>query len=244
MTSDLNVSGGKLRTPIGDAPVLPLLIIMAGGYLAWFGIHYWRTDVTWPTTPVKDFLQGHGLTPAGPVEPVTAELTDVEASMAGGGSGAGTGVSGATGNAIADDALRYKGAGYVFGGDASKVGLWDCSSFVSYVLGHDLSLPLPGGHWADPGFPPHAHGPTTTSYLLYGRRLERSEVRAGDLIVWPTHMGIAISNQRMISAEDPANGTGESGIDGAIPGETPHFRRVPGTGSGAGGGGGGAKLRN
>jgi cell wall-associated NlpC family hydrolase len=237
MSGDLSVSGGKLKTPVGDAPVLPLLIIGTGAYLAWFGIHYWRSDTRWPTDPVKSFLQGKGLTPATPVEPVQATLTAVESQTAAGGSSGGLGVSGATGSVISDDALKYEGAGYVFGGRADKPGDWDCSSFVSYVLGHDLGIKLPGGSWGDPGFPPHSHGPTTTAYKLYGQRISRDEVRAGDLVVWNTHMGIAISNERMISAQDPKDGTGKSGIDGAIPGETAHFRRVTAGGSGQFGGG-------
>lgn len=47
-----------ISTPIGDAPVLPVLGLLVGGYLAWFGIHYWRRDVTWPTDPIKAVLQG------------------------------------------------------------------------------------------------------------------------------------------------------------------------------------------
>ena len=47
-----------VRTPAGDAPVLPVMIISFGAYLTWFGIHYWRTDTAWPSDPVKAVLTG------------------------------------------------------------------------------------------------------------------------------------------------------------------------------------------
>lgn len=50
-----------VRTPVGDAPVIPLALIGIGMYLAWFGVHYWRSDVKYPTGPVKAVLQGKGL---------------------------------------------------------------------------------------------------------------------------------------------------------------------------------------
>lgn len=50
-----------VRTPAGDAPVVPLAVLGTGMYLAWFGVHYWRSDVKWPTDPLKDVLQGKAL---------------------------------------------------------------------------------------------------------------------------------------------------------------------------------------
>jgi hypothetical protein len=99
---------------------------------------------------------------------------------------------------------------------------------VSYVLGHDLGLTLPGGRWGDPGFPPNSHGPTTGSYLLYGGPINRGSVQAGDLVVWSSHIGIAISNSQIISARDPQEGTGVSGIDATTTslGESVSFRRI------------------
>lgn len=62
MPDDLKLSGGKLKTPAGDAPVLPLLLIGLGGYFAWFAVKYFRDQsVHWPSDPVKSVLQGHGL---------------------------------------------------------------------------------------------------------------------------------------------------------------------------------------
>jgi hypothetical protein len=47
-----------VATPAGDAPVVPILILATGAYLAWFGVHYWRTDTAWPSDPIKAALTG------------------------------------------------------------------------------------------------------------------------------------------------------------------------------------------
>ncbi len=44
-----------------DTPVIPVAVVVAGAYLAWFGVHYWRTDVSWPSDPVKAVLTGKAL---------------------------------------------------------------------------------------------------------------------------------------------------------------------------------------
>src|ERR1043165_9985000 len=48
----------ELHTPIGTAPVLPVMIMGMGAYLTWFGVHYWRSDTAWPSDPVKAVLTG------------------------------------------------------------------------------------------------------------------------------------------------------------------------------------------
>ena len=215
-----SVSGCVVKdvsTPVGDAPVLPLVLLMTGGYLAWFGVHYWRDAKTvWPTDVVKAVLTGKGV-PAPDRGPAVAASEDATPNPS---SGQGP---------IASDALKYVGAGYVYGGNADAVGNWDCSSFVSYVLGHDLGLALPGGKWGGPGMPPHSHGPTTVSYLLYGVPINQADVAAGDLVVWQTHMGIATDSKTIVSARGKAEGVGSSSIEGTSSSlhEIPSFRRVP-----------------
>jgi cell wall-associated NlpC family hydrolase len=217
-----------------NTPVVPVILLVLGGYLSWFGVHYWRSDVTWPSDPIKDVLQGKSLPANTPSTPsahalITSDAAALQPDSSASGLVTSTGTS-ATGSAISDDALKYQGAGYVFGGNASKVGDWDCSSFVSYVLGHDLGLNLPGGRWGDPGFPPATHGPTTLDYLMFGSPLNLDQVQAGDLIVSTEHMGIAISPTEMISAQDEALGTGVAGFPAGFPAGPPHYRRVSGTG--------------
>lgn len=45
----------------GSRAVIPLVMVGVGAYLVWFGVHYWRTDVTWPSDPVKAVLTGKPL---------------------------------------------------------------------------------------------------------------------------------------------------------------------------------------
>jgi cell wall-associated NlpC family hydrolase len=242
----VSTPGPKVKTPVGDAPVVPVILLAVGMELCWFAIHYWGSDTAWPTDPVKAVLQGRPIptpqrtdTPAqvaaiGAAAAAAANAATAAASAAAGAANpnilaqavaSGTGA----GSAIASDALRYVGAGYQWGGNASTVGDWDCSSFVSYVLGHDLGLALPGGgRWGDPGYPPHAHGPTSGQYMLFGTGIDRSQVQAGDLIATVDHIGIAISGSTMVSAQDTQLGTGIGSFPGGFPGGTPVYRRVSG----------------
>ncbi len=141
---------------------------------------------------------------------------------------------------ISGDALKYRGLGYVYGGSASRPGDWDCSSFVSYVLGHDLGMGLPGGKWGGPGMPPNAHGPVVLSYVSWAGAAPVSSPQAGDLCCWAGagpngHIGIAISPTRMISALNPAQGTQVTPIVGTGPVGVPLvYRRVKGAAGGLG----------
>lgn len=55
-----------IRTPAGTAPVIPVILIGAGMYLAWFAVHYFGSDTRWPSDPVKAVLTGKPLpAPAG-----------------------------------------------------------------------------------------------------------------------------------------------------------------------------------
>lgn len=67
---------GKASTPLGDAPIVPLVVLGAGVYLAWFGIHYWRSDIKYPTDPIKDILTGKGLPAAQSATPYAQLLTE------------------------------------------------------------------------------------------------------------------------------------------------------------------------
>lgn len=155
-----------------------------------------------------------------------------------------------SGRLIASDALAYAGAGYVFGGRADRPGDWDCSSFVSYVLGHDLGMILPGGgRYGDAAYPPHYHGPVVTSYAGWKGAAPLPAgmpPAAGDLCIWNGigangHIGIAVDAGTMISALNHAAGTVHTPIAGYGPaGVNVQFRRladvgqVPGGPSGTG----------
>lgn len=140
----------------------------------------------------------------------------------------GVGITSVNGSAIAADAIKYKGAGYVWGGTPAKgVGNWDCSSFTNWVCGHDVGLPIPG---MDAGkYDGSSHGPVTGTWIVWNGLTtighDGSQAQAGDICVWETHMGIALGPNEMISAQDPQNGTQVSTINGFIPGELLFIRR-------------------
>jgi cell wall-associated NlpC family hydrolase len=220
----------KIRTPAGDAPVIPVLVMITGGYLCWFAVHYWRSDTKYPTDPLKAVLTGKPI-PTPDTSAVANALKSIGATAQPVGDtilGSAHDLAGSAGGSrIASTALSYVGTGYVFGGPADKPGNWDCSSFVSWVLGHDLGMKLPGGKWGDPGFPPHTHGPTTHSYLLFGTPVSHAQARPGDLVVSSEHIGIVLTDGQYVSARTPALGTGVSPLNvGSFPGGSPVFRRV------------------
>jgi len=83
----------EISTPIGNAPVIPVILIGAGFYLAWFGIHYFGSDTRWPTDPVKAVLTGKPL-PAPSGQTTAASIAaDIE-SAPGGSSSAGAAATG------------------------------------------------------------------------------------------------------------------------------------------------------
>lgn len=74
--------GDNARKAAGDAPVIPILLVAGGGYLIWFGIHYWRDQtVVLPSDPVKSLLQGKGLPKPDRGTTTAAVLTADEQSM-------------------------------------------------------------------------------------------------------------------------------------------------------------------
>jgi hypothetical protein len=113
----------------------------------------------------------------------------------------------ATDSAIAQQGLSYVGSGstYLWGGGNPQG--WDCSGFVNYVMGHDLGLSIPG--YRTGSFQGTSHGPVTSQWAIWNgcTSVSRSQVQAGDLIIWPAfHMGIAINNTQFVNCPGP-NGT-------------------------------------
>jgi len=54
--------GPQIGTPIGRAPIIPLLLIGFGAYFLWWSSHFWRDEnVKWPSDPIKSALQGKGI---------------------------------------------------------------------------------------------------------------------------------------------------------------------------------------
>lgn len=151
-----------------------------------------------------------------------------------------------TGQDIAAAALRYKGQGYVYGGTGARPGDWDCSSFVSYILGRVLGLTLPGGSWATVTGNGTQHGPVVVTYATWtgAVTIAQADAAAGDLVMWPGigtggHIGIVLGPNQMVSALDPIirgdaeSGTAVTSIEGFGPQGVPMiFRRVTATAAG------------
>ena len=143
--------------------------------------------------------------------------------------GAGTPSSqGISGSPLAQDLLDYVGKVPYVWGKATPSG-WDCSGAVNWVASH-AGLAIPG--YAPHAFTGASHGPTTWGWLAWapGRltRISAANVQAGDLVIWQTHMGIAINAAQYVSAYDTAEGTVVHDIHGGGPiGEVATYWRYP-----------------
>lgn len=75
---------------MADLPALPVALLIAGGYLTWYGVHYWR-EGGWPSAPVKSVLTGQGVPApqkaATSVDILTANITAAGGSDSGSSSG-------------------------------------------------------------------------------------------------------------------------------------------------------------
>lgn len=59
-----------------DTPVMPVMLLIGGSYLAWFGVHYWRDQaLKWPSDPVKSVVTGKGVPTPQPAATVSSQLT-------------------------------------------------------------------------------------------------------------------------------------------------------------------------
>lgn len=126
------------------------------------------------------------------------------------------GIVAATG--IAAIALAYEGHAYRFGGAPGTDGSqpWDCSSFVNYVVGVKAGMAIPGN---GPGqYTGTTHGPPTGVWAAWSgmTTVSRSQVQAGDILLWLGHMGIATGHDTMISALNPRVGTKTQQIDSGV----------------------------
>ncbi len=95
---------------------------------------------------------------------------------------------------LADFAMQLRDIRYRAGGRAPSTG-FDCSGFVHYVFAHALGVELPDD---------------SASQYLEGRKVDRAEMMAGDLVFFRTrgkrisHVGIYLGNGRFIHS--PATG--------------------------------------
>lgn len=116
---------------------------------------------------------------------------------------------------------------------------WDCSGAVNYCLCHDLRLPIPG--YRGGTFNGSVHGPATGGWMAWSglREIPRAKCNVGTIVIWPTHMGIAVGPNYYVSAFDTQLGTVIEPIHGGGPiGETARFFQLRNIGGGGAGGGG------
>lgn len=182
---------------------------LGGAVLLWSGINNKGVLST-----ARDLLQGTRPAP-GPAQSFNVNLGSL------GGSGGTSAAPGTTDSGVANDALKYNGNRYVWGGvPGTTVGHnngTDCSGFCNMVVGRDLGQPIPG--YAAGAYKGQSHGPATGAWLLWSgvSAIQQSELQAGDLLVWQTHMGIYIGNGQMISALDTKDGVKITDIKNGSP---------------------------
>lgn len=100
------------------------------------------------------------------------------------------------GRAVAATAAGYVGVPYRWGGETPDG--WDCSGFVTWVLHKVHGIDLPNDN----------HTVAAQFYVWRGARtVPRSSCSPGDLVCWPTHIGIALSRDEMVNAPRPGTVT-------------------------------------
>lgn len=203
-----------------------LLAAGGGAILLWSGFR----GKNWSNT-LRSIVSGKNPNATLTSYPITtapaAFITPNDLTASGTGVAAHASVTGTSEN-IAQDAQRYIGSGYVWGGaPGSGAGHWDCSSFCNAVIGRDLGLAIP--MYKAGSYHGQSHGPTTLVWLAWTGcfTIKQADIAPGDLCVWQTHMGIAVGNGRMVSAQDQQLGTRETTIKAGAPfGEKLFVRRL------------------
>jgi cell wall-associated NlpC family hydrolase len=198
-------------------PGVPLALIAGGGVLVYSGVE---------NTTVAGVLQSlskgkapqPGPFPAGPDTSGTAQA-GIEP----------TGPGSATGAAIAQATLQYKGGAYCFGGSPNAstngcpVGTVDCSSLINRSVGIDLKLAIPG--FPAGTYDGTTHGPSSFAWAAWNGCVtigtDPAAAEAGDLCIWMNavgHIGVAIGAGQMVSALDPTDGILVTPISGTAAG--------------------------
>lgn len=114
---------------------------------------------------------------------------DSSSTTSGSSSSTTTNSSGVSGQDIVNYALQFVGNPYVWGGNSLTNGC-DCSGFVHQVLAHfGISSPR-----------------YSQSFALYGTAVSRSDIQAGDIVVYSGHVAIYIGNGCIVEAQSTRAG--------------------------------------
>jgi cell wall-associated NlpC family hydrolase len=207
-------------------PAKGTYLIAAGGgaILLWSGFK----GKNWTHT-LRNIISGKNpsiTTTSYPITSSSAAFTS-DGGLTGMGVPAHASVTGTSEN-IAQDAMRYIGSGYVWGGaPGNGSGNWDCSSFCNAVIGRDLGLAIP--LYKAGAYHGQSHGPPTGVWLVWSGAftIKKQDMAPGDLAIWQTHMGIIVGPNEMISALDQKDGVKRTTISGGAPfGEILFVRRL------------------
>jgi cell wall-associated NlpC family hydrolase len=179
-----------------------------GVLFVWSGIKGWSVLAT----------MGDLITGVKPNQPVANPLSSGTAGVASPSALSGIYQGPAISGGIASIAVQYQGHAYIFGAAPGRDGSrpWDCSSFVNWVVGVKGNRAIPGN--APGQYTGTTHGPPTGMWAAWSGMdtIKRSQVQAGDILLWAGHMGIAISNTQMISALNPRITTKITTIDAGV----------------------------
>ena len=121
-----------------------------------------------------------------------------------------------TGNDLVNTFRSFEFVPYSWGGYTPNTG-WDCSGACNWICGGIYHLAIPGFNPGSFGFN-SGHGPVVADWIQWAgvtRGVFGPVIPApGDLIAWGPnqHMGMAIDGTRMVSAENPTDGTKEADI--------------------------------
>lgn len=161
---------------------LSVLVGVAGSVLLWSGVKNQTVEET-----LRKMIRGQEVGKQPSLFGSGARLPMGPAEAGPGGPAPPGGTS--FGSAVASTAQSYVGVPYVWGGETPDG--WDCSGFVTWVL-HRI-------HGVD--LPDDVHTTAAKFYIWGGAKtLKRSECSPGDLVCWPTHIGIAIDRDRLVHA--------------------------------------------
>jgi cell wall-associated NlpC family hydrolase len=171
-----------------------------GVLILWSGVTNSGIFVT-----IQSLIKGTQPTPGPPQSIVTPTGTATGASYVTGGNGT------ASGSVISNTAMKYDRQPYIWGGAEPTPPLgngkgFDCYGLLTFTLHHDLGYNLPNNTHS--GY---------LEFLAWGGATKVTAPQAGDLIIWPTHAGIAVSSTEMISAMNPNRGTGVDTFQGGGP---------------------------
>jgi len=182
-----------------------LAAVTIGSVFVWSGIKGWSILGT-----IGDIVKG--------VKPSGTVVNPVQSLAPGAGIGTATQPALAPSSGLAGIAMQYVGHPYRFGGapGANGENPWDCSSFMNYVVAIKGGKAIPG--YAPGKYTGTSHGPPTGSWAIWTgmTTIPRSQVQAGDIILWLGHMGMAVNDAQMISALNPREKTKVTFIDAGV----------------------------